>query len=432
MSEVLIIGNGGREFELGRALSAANEVSGMYFYEGNAGTAMLPKSQNTNHPNRSFDDVLTIIGPEEHLVNGMADMLRELGQTVLGPSREAAKLEASKAYGIEFMRDNDIPYPPSEIVSNWPAALRYINSRDSNDYVVKADGLTGGKGVFLPKDRGEAYQSAQAILEGKLLDGVVSCPVIFQQRFHGPEVTAMLVSDGKRFTMLPLAQDHKRLKDGDQGPNTGGMGSYAPVPDTIVSNDQMKKIYDIAERSIDGMNKRGIPYQGVLYIGIMLAEETNGDPVVIEYNARFGDPETQVVLPLLEASGSNIYKLLRSAAEGKLDESAIVEPKLGRAALSVCLAPKGYPDPKYPKTGDNILGLDENYENVIIHHAGTKLENGQIVTAGGRALYVTGLGENIDDAAANAYRAIGKDGISFADMQYRRDIGHQARKLVLK
>lgn len=428
-----VVGSGGREFELGRQLGFSDEVQSVYFLDGNAGTEDLPKGENIAIKHTSVDEVvrfadeeqlgLTIIGPEAPLVAGVADRLREKGLVVFGPNAEPAKLEASKAYATRFMEENNIPHPPAVVTHNFEDATRIVRSRQADEYVIKADGLAGGKGVVLP----ESYEDAEQILRKMFLkggfDGAGKEAVLIQERFHGPEVSAFVVSDGTRFVVLPLAQDHKRLLNDDKGPNTGGMGAFSPLSAEIVSADQEQKINEIAERSIAGMSRRGTPYQGVLYVGLMLAEELGGDPVVIEYNARFGDPETQVVLPLLSEAGVDVYDMLRSSAEGNL--SNITIPKqLGNSALTVCLAAKGYPDS--PEKGQDMYGLGEQYEGVILHHAGTKKEGEAIKTSGGRVLYVTGVGETVDAAAQYAYNAIGR--VGFSGMQYRTDIGHQARK----
>jgi phosphoribosylamine--glycine ligase len=229
-----------------------------------------------------------------------------------------------------------------------------------------------------------------------------------------------VVSDGQRFTVLPFSHDHKRLLDGDEGPNTGGMGAYAPLLPSMVSADQEQKIMDIAQRSIEGMQRRGTPYQGVSYIGIVLANELAGDPVVIEYNARFGDPETQVVLPVLSQAGVDVTELLRSAAEGHLKEPNIPS-QLGAAAVTICMAAQGYPES--PVKGKTIFGVGKEYPGVIIHQAGTKKEDGLYKTAGGRVLYVTGVGPTYAEAKTRASYVVGNK-VTFLGAQYRHDIGH--------
>lgn len=429
---VAVVGNGGRESELGRQMALSDDVEIIYFLNGNAGTSELPGGENVPISPADGDNIvafiqehqpeLTIIGPEAPLVSGVTDRLRASGMLVFGPSAEAAQLEASKAYSTEFMKENDIPQPYSVVVDNYGTALTIIGGISPDNYVIKADGLAGGKGVVLPKTIQEAKDTLRGMfLEGGY-DGAGKDRVVIQERLHGPEVSVFVVSDGERFTILPFAQDHKRLLAGDKGPNTGGMGAYAPLPEGMVTTVQALKIQDIAERSITGMARRGVPYQGVLYMGLMLAEERGGDPVVIEYNARFGDPETQVVLPVLSAAGVDVYDLLRSSAEGHLNTPSL-PTQLGSAALTVCLAARGYPE--NPEKGQPVHGLETPYDGVIIHHAGTTRNGDVVETAGGRALYVTGIGETVDEAAARAYRAIGR--VGFDGMQYRDDIGHLVR-----
>lgn len=405
---------------------ASGDVERVYFLPGNAGTSELPYGCNVGGDPLDVLADFTIIGPEAPLVAGMADRLRANNRLVFGPSAEAAKLEASKSHAIEFMRAQDIPHPKSVITNNPKDALAYVQSRDPSSYVIKADGLAGGKGVVLPKDLTEAIETVAGMTGGQLFDGAGQDGIVFQERLSGPEVSLFVISDGTNYTLLPLAQDHKRLLDGDEGPNTGGMGAYAPA-NPLLSQRQMQKANEIAAKSIFGMSERGTPYQGVLYIGLMLAKERAGDPVVIEYNCRFGDPETEVVLPLLEKNGINVHQLLRRAAEGSINTyspTALLE--LGGAALTVCLAARGYPDK--PEKGVAINGLDKEYQDVILHHAGTAWQGDKVITSGGRVLYVTGFGEDMDEAAARAYAAIGENGVSFEGMQYRKDIGSQLRK----
>jgi phosphoribosylamine--glycine ligase len=434
MSErnVLIVGGGGREHQLG--LSLANSVDNIYFAPGNAGTAAIENGTNLSMGPSDLDGIvafvkerdceLTVVGPEQPLVDGLADQLE--GHKVFGPSAEAAKLEGSKAFAVRFMREFGIPHPASDIIDNEvlkTRALLAATEKDVTKYVIKADGLAGGKGVVLPATQAEASDTLKGMFSGELFGGAGKECTVIQERLRGPEVSVFVISDGENFITLPLSQDHKRLKDNDEGPNTGGMGAYAPVPKSIFNSRQKEKIDEIVEKSIAGARLKGMPYKGVLYIGLMLAEEYDGDPVVMEYNVRFGDPEAQGVLPLLDRAGVDTYSLLHSSAEGNLRTSLI--PEIGGAALTVCLAAEGYPDS--PRKGDTIYGLNQNYPNVIIQHGGTKQQDENIVTAGGRVLYVTGLGETVTESAVGAYAAIGEHGIHFDGMQYRTDIGHQAR-----
>jgi phosphoribosylamine--glycine ligase len=343
---------------------------------------------------------------------------------VFGPSKQASQIEGSKKFAADFMQRHDIPQPESHTVHSLEEALAITKDKEPRSYVLKAAGLAAGKGVVLPETLDEAQAVLQAMLSGEGFDGAGKEAVVIQERLHGPEVSAFAISDGTTIVMLPFAQDHKRLQDGDKGINTGGMGAYAPVPATIISDKQAEKIHDIARRSIEGMAADGASYQGVMFLGLMLAEERSGDPVVIEYNVRFGDPEAEVVLSILSESGFDVADMLHKAALGDIS-SVNLPVKYTKAALSVCLAAGGYP--VNPRKDDEIRGLDTSYPGVFVHHAGTKQDGDTVFTTGGRVLYVTGFGSSIDQAAANAYAAIGPQGIHFDGMQYRTDIGHQAR-----
>ncbi len=428
MSErsALIIGNGGREHAFAKTLG--DNVT-IYVAPGNAGTALM-----SNVTNVDIDDPvafvkehtidMTIIGPEAPLVAGVADNFRAAGLDVVGPNASAAQLESSKSFACDFMDKYGIAYPKSTLVHTMDEYNAITD--DATTIVIKADGLAGGKGVVLPESNAVAEATLEAMFDGAY-DGAGKNGVLIQERLSGPEVSAFALTDGTDFVLLPFAQDHKRLKDGDKGPNTGGMGAYAPVPDTIVSPDQAAKIRDIAKKTIDGMRAEGNPYRGILYIGAMLAEQRGGDPVVIEYNARFGDPEAEVVLTILANAGVDVYELLKST-DNKLDASLLDGLSLDQSASTICFAAAGYPDS--PQKGEEIIGLDTAFpDGVFVHHAATKLVDGKVVTSGGRVLYVTAVADTIDQAAASAYSVIGEDGVHFDGMQYRTDIGKQARNM---
>lgn len=434
MATVLIIGSGGREHALAWGVAQSQAVTKIYVSPGNAGTAREQKCDNVALANEdttiSFcqdNQVdLVVIGPEAPLINGLSDALRAAGITVFGASKAAAMLEGSKSFATRFMQKHSIPLPESTIVTSAEEAIAAVAAfGGATQSVVKADGLAGGKGVFIPDNDDEATEAIHKITSGEV-DGDGSSLVI-QARNHGPEVSVFVLSDGTNHKVIPLAsQDHKRLREGDLGPNTGGMGVYAPLPEWMLSKEQWAKIENIAQKSIDGMAADGTPYQGVLYIGVMLSEELGGDPLVIEYNARFGDPETEVIMPLLHGNGVDIYALLLATAEGKIAEFSL-PAELNAAALTICLAAAGYPEA--PVTGSGLIGLDESYRDVTVFHGGTTLdENGVTISSGGRVLYVTGLGVNLDAASEAARGAIGETGIHFAGMQYRRDIGWRAKQ----
>lgn len=435
MATVLIIGSGGREHALAWGIAQSEDVEKIYISPGNAGTARENKCENIAISNHSeiidfCQDTavsLVVIGPEAPLVEGLTDALRAANITVFGASQAAAQLEGSKAFATEFMQNHDITLPNSRIVHTAEEALEAIAAFGGPEKsVIKADGLAGGKGVFLPDNAVESTDAIEKITSGKV-DGDGSVFVV-QARHHGPEVSVFVLSDGQNFTVIPLAsQDHKRLLADDKGPNTGGMGVYAPLPDWMLSAEQWSKIETIARQTIEGMAADGTLYQGVLYMGLMLAEELGGDPLVIEYNARFGDPETEVIIPLLHGNGVDIYEMLYKTATGNCNNVAI-PAKLNAAAIAICLAAEGYPEA--PVTGKEVSGLDETYRDVLIIHGGTKLENDKVASSGGRVLYVVGMGVNLEAASQAAKAAIGESGIHFQGMQYRPDIAWRALKKV--
>lgn len=418
----LIIGSGGREDAIGRVVGQSRQV---FFGPGNAGTSEygINIADFDISAIASLNPDLTIIGPEAPLIDGLADRLRERGLHVFGPNAAAAELEGSKAFAVEFMQRHGIAHPKTKIFTSIEDLMNHTYYTLDRSFVIKEDGPRAGKGVYLPNNLDETEQIVE-----RLAKDYSGEPLLVQERLHGPELSVFVLSDGENWTILPYAQDHKRLKDGDKGPNTGGMGSYAPA-DFLVTEGQKVKIEEIAARTIDGMQRESKPYQGVLYIGIMLAEEKDSDPVVIEYNARFGDPETQVLMPLLESADVDIYDaLLRTDRHNGLKDfnTYLVPNRLGRSALTVCLAAEGYPEK--PITGAEILFDTSFLGGVILHHAGVALDNnGRKVVAGGRVMYVTAVGETIDEAVGRAYDVIDGKHIGFIGMQCRHDIGHQAR-----
>lgn len=419
MAEVLIIGSGGREAALEQAMLASSGVNRVVVSsDTQSGLDQLSKNRKP----------FVVIGPEQPLVDGLADELRSEGYTVFGASKDAAQYEASKSFSELMMWNAEILHPETHTSRSWSDANIYMSQHLPSKYVIKADGLAGGKGVVLPKTHSEALDTVAGMMEGRLFGGAGKI-VNFAERHSGPEVSAMVVvGDNDEFFILPTAQDHKRLGDGDVGPNTGGMGAYSPVPEAIMSESQYNELYESVEKSLKGMRDFGTPFErGLLYGGYMLSEQNNGSPVVIEYNVRFGDPETQAILPLARNAGVDVYRLLRSAAEGSLEKPNIDFSKLATSAITVCLAAKGYPEA--PVKGAKIWGLYNKYPDVETQLAGVK--DGQV--SGGRALYVTGVGDSLQNAAEAAYNAIDLDNegpdsgkIGFEGMQVRRDIGHQA------
>ncbi|HVV66653.1 MAG TPA: phosphoribosylamine--glycine ligase [Candidatus Saccharimonadales bacterium] len=442
--KTMIVGGGGREHAL--AMAEYEAGSELYFPTPNAGMAQLGEHLWT--PTGVYLDSalaeaaakhgidLAIIGPEAPLASGLADRLREKGVSTLGFGAEAAQLEASKVFSNEFMEQYGINRPATVVANNLQDGMMFIKGRKPENYVIKADGLAGGKGVILPHTENQARDVLINMMSQNLFDGAGK-RVLFQERLHGQEVSMMALFDGRNAEVLFLAQDFKRLKDKDKGPNTGGMGSYAPITEQVAEQWQIYQMYGTLEKTLDGLKDRGITDPGVIYIGFMLADEFNGEPAVMEYNVRFGDPETQAGLTLLQDAGVNVHELIAGAANGDLGmegEGHINTAALsGRAALTVCLATPGYPEA--PRSGQPIYGLGRDYENAVVHHAATKYqpdEDGRIFTSGGRVLYVTGLGDSLQEARQKAYEAIGDDGVSFDGMQVRSDIGKKAIKAIKK
>lgn len=436
----LIVGNGGREHAIAEQVAGA--VDTLFVTGTNAGIEAIPNAVSVPSTVDPGDFAvaervdLTIIGPEQPLVNGLSDQLREAGRRVFGPSQEAAQLEASKLFGRLFTDTYGIPTPRWDFVEDIEDYYqRRSRFGKAEDLVIKADGLAGGKGVVLPDNQEEADATVYGMLRGELYGGAGTGGVLIEERCHGPEVSMFVLSDGTRWGVLPFTQDHKRRNDGDTGPNTGGMGAYTIPEGTIITDRQRQKLYTIAQKSIEGMAAESVPYQGVLYVGAMLAEEYDGDPVVIEYNVRFGDPEAQVLMDLL---GENTFDILAST-DAQLRESLLAPAKLaGQAALTVCLATRSYPE--RGMSGIPISGLKHAYDGVSVYHGGTQsVMSGAgyktVITNGGRVLYVTGRGRTVDEAAQKAYAAIdpsfGGDqgGIHFAGQHYRTDIGHQVRSV---
>ncbi len=426
MDRLAIIGSGGREDAIGQAIAAQRQLD-ILFAPGNGGTEQYGTNIHSydSEAISELEPNLVIIGPEKPLVAGLADLLRYKGINVFGPNAKAAELEGSKLKASLFMEEYLIPYPETVVAWSHEGAMEYIDKYPADSYVIKENGLRGGKGVYLP----DSYNEAKAVIEQ--IKGYDSeAPLLFQERLSGPELSVFVLSDGKNWTILPYAQDHKRLKDGDEGPNTGGMGAYAPA-NFLVNDYQKARIEDIAARTIAGMSDQDTPYQGVLYIGIMLAKERGDEPVVIEYNARFGDPEAQVLMPLLSESDIDIYDVLSrtDVKDGLRDfDTYLVKDHLARSAITVCLAAEGYPES--PFIGRTIHFDKTSLENVAIHHGSVALDNNnkKMKTVGGRAIYVSATGPTIDEAAMLAYEAIDSRAVCFGDMQYRTDIGYQARQ----
>ncbi len=422
---VLLIGSGGREHALAWKIAQSPLLKALFIAPGNAGTALLraPGAEIANIPidarekqalvatalDKKVD--LVVIGPEAPLAAGLADDFRAKGLNVFGPSQAAAGIESSKVFAKEFMQRRGIPSAKFSVFRDFPSALAYIQDLE-RPVVIKASGLAAGKGVILPENPAQAEAALRQIMVDKEF-GAAGDEVVLEEKLTGPEVSLFGFTDGVSLKATIPAQDHKRVFDGDRGPNTGGMGAYAPVP--VCAPAMADKITrDVLQKAVDGLREEGRPFVGVLYGGLML---TGDGPKVIEFNCRFGDPETQVILPLLE---SDLLEILMACATGRLADVDIRWSK--GAAACVVIASEGYPG-KYP-VGRPITGLDQVVPNSCIFHAGTKEQDGQIVTAGGRVLCATGWGENIADALKSAYSAIGP--VRFEGMHYRKDIGRRA------
>jgi phosphoribosylamine---glycine ligase len=417
--KVLLIGSGGREHAIAHALVASPRLEQLYAAPGNGGTATLPKTENVDIRVTALDDLvafareravdLTVVGPEAPLVAGVVDRFRAAGLPVFGPTEAAAQIEGSKAFSKAFMQRHNIPTGRAEAFDDFDAAMRYLRQLDTTP-VVKASGLAGGKGVVLPPSR----EAAAATVASMMLDhrfGDAGNTILIEERLSGPEVSVLAFSDGHSVRTMPPAQDHKRLLDGDNGPNTGGMGAFAPSP--LFNAEALA----LAERNIllptvRGMAEEGTPFVGVLYAGLML---TSQGPKVLEFNARFGDPETQVLLPLLE---TDLIEVLLACVEGRLDQTPV--RWRDEAAVTVVMAAQGYPD-EYP-TGHDITGIERATDaGCIVYLAGARRKEQRLLTAGGRVLSVTALGPTIEQASQRAYRGVAK--VAFNGAQYRSDIG---------
>jgi len=424
LENILIIGNGGRENSLAWAIQKNELVKKVFLIPGNAGSERINKCKRIEIDIKNINELvekiyflkidLIVIGPEIPLADGLADFLRKKEFKVFGPGKDGAKLEYSKSWAKEFMQDANIPTANFWKVNSLEEAKKIINS-SSIPLVVKADGLASGKGVFIPNSKDECFKAAEIIFNGRF--GNSGNVVVLEEKIHGPEVSVFALCDGERYTLLPTAQDHKRLNEKDTGPNTGGMGAYSPAP--LLTEDYLDKIIkEIIEPTINELNKRKIDYRGVIYFGLMI---TKSGPKVIEYNCRFGDPECQTIMPLMD---QNFLFLLEKCSMGNLtgDEKIITSDKVSGCVIATS---KGYPH-EY-KTGFQITIGNIDSNDCQIFDSGTSLsENGNLLTNGGRVLSIVCQDKDFDKVFEKAYKNLNE--IHFEGIYFRNDIGHQVRK----
>ncbi|MFO7600244.1 MAG: phosphoribosylamine--glycine ligase [Candidatus Desulfacyla sp.] len=420
---VLIVGSGGREHALAWKAARSGQVQKVFVAPGNAGTAREPGVENIPVGSDDIDALaafvrkegvgLTIVGPEAPLVAGITDTFQKAGLACFGPTKDAARLEGSKAFCKDFLARHRIPTGDYRTFTQLEPAVAYIR-RQGSPVVVKADGLAAGKGVIIARSEPEAVAAVEGMLSGKDF-GEAGKKVIIEECLEGEEASFIAMVDGEHILPLATSQDHKARDNGDAGPNTGGMGAYSPAP--VVTPGRYHRIMkEVIEPTVRGMAAEGCPYTGFLYAGLMISED--GAPRVLEYNCRFGDPETQ---PIILRLTSDLIAICLAARDRRLDQ---VEVKWDeRVALGVVMAAGGYPL-NYRK-GDRIYGLpDHEEEGIKIFHAGTRMEKGHVVTNGGRVLCVTALGATVGEAQARAYKQV--QGIRWDGAYYRTDIGYRA------
>lgn len=419
--KILVIGSGGREHALVWKISASPRVKKIFAAPGNAGMANLAELVEISAENipalldfaqkNKID--LTVVGPEVPLTSGIVDEFQAAGLKIFGPARLAAQIEGSKIFAKKIMKKYRVPQADFEEFDDFQKARDYLKEK-KYPLVVKADGLAAGKGVIIAQNENQAQAALSEIMEKKVF-GAAGERVLIEEFLEGEEASLLAFTDGVTILPMAAAQDHKRVFDNDQGPNTGGMGAYSPTP--VVTPEIAEEVLEkILKPTIFGLCREGVIYQGVLYAGLML---TKTEPKVLEFNARFGDPETQVILPRLK---NDLLEIMEATINNRLEKIKLVWDE--RACVCVVLASGGYPG-SYQK-GFEIFGLEKvkKMKDVMVFHAGTTLKNGKIVTAGGRVLGVTGFGEGIKEAIKKTYEAVEK--IKFEKMHYRRDIGQKA------
>ena len=422
--KILLIGSGGREHALAWKMARSPRVQKVFVTPGNGGTANQKNEGIENLPISDLQELadfakreqiaFTVVGPEAPLAAGIVDVFRNHGLRIFGPTQLAAQLESSKDFSKAFMKRHGIPTADYQTFSNASEAHNYIDQKGA-PIVIKADGLAAGKGVVVAMSLPEAHMAVDMMLSDNKL-GNAGARVVIEEFLIGEEASFIVLVDGKNVVPLATSQDHKRLHDGDQGPNTGGMGAYSPAP-VVTPEIHARAMREVIMPTVLGMKADGIPYTGFLYAGLMISPD--GRIKTLEFNCRMGDPETQPIMARLE---SDLVDALDKAIDGKLDE---VELKWDRRiALGVVLAAHQYPDT--PRSGDRISGIPAPTNDQIVFHAGTKLHDGNLLTSGGRVLCVVGLADTVKAAQQKAYSAV--EQIHFGGMQYRKDIGFRAIK----
>ncbi len=420
--KILVVGSGGREHALAWKLALSKRIQIVMVAPGNGGTALDPRLKNIAITDpaalaefaQKEQIALTVVGPEAPLAAGIVDLFRERGLKVFGPTKQAAQLESSKDFAKAFMERHGIPTAKYQTFSDAAAAHRYIDEQGA-PIVIKADGLAAGKGVVVAMSLDEAHGAIDMMLSDNRF-GDAGARVVIEEFLDGEEASFIVMVDGKNILPLATSQDHKRLLDQDQGPNTGGMGAYSPAP--IVTPELHARVMrEIIQPTVQGMAKDGIPYTGFLYAGLMI--DAQGNPKTLEFNCRMGDPETQPIMARLK---TDLVTVMEHAVNGTLDTIELDWDR--RTALGVVMAAGGYPDA--PKKGDVITGIPAETADSMTFHAGSVLENGELKTSGGRVLCVVGLGDSVKVAQKHAYDAV--DQIRFDGMQFRRDIGWRALK----
>jgi phosphoribosylamine--glycine ligase len=423
MSNVLIVGNGGREHALGWKLSQSPYVKKTFFASGNGGTSEnIPIGPNEIDRLIEFakmKECFTVVGPEEPLSKGIVNSFESNGLPIFGPSEEAANLETSKVWAKNFMKKYEIKTADFQTFTDIEKAKDYVQ-KSEKQLVIKADGLAAGKGVFVCSSKQEAFDALERIM-GKKEFGDAGSSVVVEERLEGEEASFIAMTDGRTIIALASSQDHKRIFDDDKGPNTGGMGAYSPTP--LIDEKLHDKIMrNVMQKTVDGLRSERREFRGFLYAGLMLY---NGEPYVLEFNVRMGDPECQPIMMRME---SDLYEYMTYCVKGKMDELEDMRWSK-RSAVCVVMASKGYPG-NYEK-GKVITGLDRIVTNTVqVFHAGTALRDGKLVTNGGRVLGVTAVGDGIENAIKNAYNAVSK--ITWDGVYYRTDIGRKALKYLAK